>query len=218
MARNRSIHNPEIQQPAVPNSSRGKARRNNLLKTATRLFLKAGYGATSIDAVIQKCGGSKSTVYRYFPNKAGLFRAVIDSIVSGREPMDLDPALPVREVLIHFAEERMRVVFSRRHAALVRLIISERERFPDIARLYYERGPKLGHDVVVTYLKQLKNNHRLEVENANDAAHVFVSMLMHSWYIEQLYTPMPAPSPKAIRKRARWVVDEFLKRHVFDVE
>jgi len=205
-------------QAAEPTSSRGRARRNSILKSATHLFLKTGYGSTSIDAVIEQCGGSKSTVYRYFPNKAGLFRAVVDSIVKGKEPVELDPNLPVRDVLIRFAEERMQVVFSRRHAALVRLIISERKRFPDIAQLYYERGPKLGHTLVVAYLKQLQKNHRLQVENADDAAHIFTSMLMHSWYIEQLYTPMPAPSPPAIAKRAHWVVDEFLKRHVFDVK
>jgi hypothetical protein len=52
-----------------------------ILEAATDLFLKVGYEQTSIDAILLKSGGSKSTLYAYFPTKQDLFRSVIDSVV-----------------------------------------------------------------------------------------------------------------------------------------
>ena len=63
-------------------SSRGQQRKAKILSAATRLFLSEGYGETSIDAIVEKSGGSKATLYSYYPTKADLFRAVVDSIVT----------------------------------------------------------------------------------------------------------------------------------------
>ena len=53
----------------APQSSRGRERRARILKAATDLFLKTGYGDTSIDAIVEKSGGSKATLYTYFPTR-----------------------------------------------------------------------------------------------------------------------------------------------------
>ncbi len=60
----------------APASSRGQQRKVKILAAATKLFLKVGYGETSIDAIVQKSGGSKATLYSVVPTKADLFRAL----------------------------------------------------------------------------------------------------------------------------------------------
>ncbi len=194
-------------------SSRGQQRKAKILSAATRLFLSQGYGETSIDAIVEKSGGSKATLYSYYPTKADLFRAVVDSIVSTQEGPQLKSLDNVREALVNFAEHRLAVVFSSNHRALMRLIISERERFPDIARMYYEQGPLRSHSVLRDYFEALIEKGLLDIRSADEACEFFRGMLMHQRYIEQLYLDASPLSPEEIGVKARHVVDRFLEAY-----
>lgn len=57
----------------------------------------------------------------------------------------LDPAGNARLVLSEFAAQRLKIVLSPRHRAVLGLVIAERKRFPDIACIYFERGPQSSH-------------------------------------------------------------------------
>jgi AcrR family transcriptional regulator len=194
-------------------SSRGQQRKAKILSAATKLFLSDGYGETSIDAIVDKSGGSKATLYSYYPTKADLFRAVVDSIVTTQEGPELVSLDNVRDTLVAFAEHRLAVVFSRNHRALMRLIISERDRFPDIARMYYERGPLRSHTVLRDYFEVLIERGLLDIRSADEACEFFRGMLMHQRYIEQLYLGASPLSGEEIGVKARHVVDRFLEAY-----
>jgi AcrR family transcriptional regulator len=196
---------------AAPSSRRGQQRKGSILKAAIDLFLKNGYSRTSVNMIIARSGGSKATFYSYFPSKDVLLRAVVDEIVSNREEPDLGHSEDIRTALVTFAKQRLRIVFSRQHQALLGLIIAERERFPDIARMYYELGPKRSHDQVVEYMRGLEQRGRLDIENAEESAEFFIGMLLHQWYISQLYLRSPTPTPAAMQQRAEHVVGRFLE-------
>jgi len=196
---------------AAPASRRGQQRKSNILKAATALFLKNGYGATSVNMIVARSGGSKATFYSYFPTKDVLLRAVVDAIVSNREEPDLDASKDIKTALCAFAEQRLRVVFSRRHQALLGLVVAERGRFPDIAQMYFERGPKRSHYLLVKYMGKLQAQGRLDIESAEESAEFFIGMLLHQWYITQLYLHTDSPTPVAMRQRADHVVTRFLE-------
>ena len=197
----------------VPVSARGHQRKAKILAAATDLFLSIGYGETSIDAIVERSGGSKATLYSYYPTKADLFRAVIDSIVTTSETPKLESLHDVRDTLIKFSEHRLRVVFSSKHFALVRLIISERDRFPDIARMYYEEGPLYSHKILRGYFESLIDGGLLDIRSADEACEFFRGMLMHHRYLEQLYLDAQPLSEEEIGVRARHVVDCFLEAY-----
>lgn len=194
-------------------SSRGQQRKAKILSAATKLFLSQGYGETSIDAIVEKSGGSKATLYSYYPTKADLFRAVVDSIVTTQEGPELKSFDNVRETLVDFAEHRLGIVFSSKHRALMRLIIAERERFPDIARMYYEQGPLHSHIVLRDYFEVLIEKGVLDIRSADEACEFFRGMLMHQRYIEQLYLGASPLSAEEIGVKARHVVDRFLEAY-----
>ena len=196
--------------PTEPHSARGRARLQRMLSAATELFLRDGYDQTSIDAILVRSGGSKATLYAYFPTKEDLFRAVIDGVLVDNAQPALDTARETRAVLTDFAIERLHVIFSDRHRAVLRLIIAERERFPDLAQLYYERGPQRGHRTLVDYLEALRQRGALTVDDTEEAGEFFIGMLMHKWYKELLLLGAPTPSDEAIHQRAEHVVDRFL--------
>jgi TetR/AcrR family transcriptional repressor of mexJK operon len=193
-----------------PVSSRGQKRKARILSAATDLFLSVGYGETSIDAIVEKSGGSKATLYSYYPTKADLFRAVVDSIVTNQEGPRLRSQDNVKDALVAFAEQRLGVVFSRKHRALLRLIISERDRFPDIARMYYEQGPLRSHMLLREYFETLIKNGLIDIRSADEACEFFRGMLMHQRYIEQLFLDARPLSAEEISVKARHVVDRFL--------
>lgn len=196
--------------PAEPHSARGRARLQRMLSAATELFLRDGYDQTSIDAILVRSGGSKATLYAYFPTKEDLFRAVIDGVLVDNAQPQLDLSRDTRAVLTEFAIERLHVIFSDQHRAVLRLIIAERERFPDLAQLYYERGPQRGHLTLVNYLEALHQRGELSVEDPEEAGEFFIGMLMHMWYKELLLLGAPTPSDDAIEQRAERVVRSFL--------
>ena len=203
---------------AQSRSTRGQKRRAKILRAAARLFLDHGYGETSIDAIVARSGGSKATLYSYFPSKEELFHAVIDDIVSNRQQAVLEASGDLRAALITFALQRMRVVFSTQHRQLLRLIVSERDRFPAIAAMYFEHGPKRGHDLLVDYMKQLKTNGLLQIDSPVESAEFLIGMLVHQWYLMQLYLQGPPPTERAMRERATHVVDRFLEAFGFPQE
>ena len=52
-------------------------RRRALLDAARDVFLERGFANATIDAVVERAGGSKATVYSLFENKEGLFAALV---------------------------------------------------------------------------------------------------------------------------------------------
>src|ERR1700761_2914102 len=48
-------------------------RRKAILAIAREIFLTEGYAAASMSAIAARLGGSKGTLYNYFPSKEGLF-------------------------------------------------------------------------------------------------------------------------------------------------
>src|SRR5262245_39260887 len=52
-------------------------RRQALLEAARAVFLEKGYANATIDAVVERAGGSKATVYGLFENKEGLLAALV---------------------------------------------------------------------------------------------------------------------------------------------
>ena len=192
-----------------PQSARGRARLTKILEAATQLFLKVGYEQASIDSILLLSGGSKSTLYAYFPTKEDLFRSVIDKVVDNDIGAALEVGGNARIVLTEFAVRRMRVVLSPRHRAVLGLVIAERERFPDLARIYFERGPRKSQLQLAAYLETLKRHEVLAIDDATEAAELFVGMVFQRWQQQLFYVPLPAPSEAAVRAHAERVVTRF---------
>jgi AcrR family transcriptional regulator len=57
--------------------TKGQNTREHLVAAAKELFARDGYDATSIEAVLQRSGVSRGSLYHHFPEKKSLFDAVL---------------------------------------------------------------------------------------------------------------------------------------------
>ena len=54
-------------------------RRDHIIAVAAPVFAEDGYGASSMSSIAARLGGSKATLYKYFPSKQHLFEAVMEN-------------------------------------------------------------------------------------------------------------------------------------------
>lgn len=59
---------------------RGRATRQHLLEAATELFADRGFEGTSIEAVLERTGVSRGSLYHHFASKERLFEAVVEEV------------------------------------------------------------------------------------------------------------------------------------------
>lgn len=76
-----------------PTADQAAAIANTILSAATELFLSQDYEGASMEAIAARAGVPKSTLYKRFPDKRTLLRAVLKQRVSAWAP-------PVRHALL----------------------------------------------------------------------------------------------------------------------
>jgi AcrR family transcriptional regulator len=197
---------------AEPPSLRGQQRVAKILEAATELFLREGYDATAVDTIVEQSGGSKATLYSYFPTKADLFRAVIDRVAA--RSTQLQPSVErddPEDNLRDYSMRQLRTAFSEEHHALLRLIIAERERFPELAKTYFHKATRPSYDTIATYLGSLNDSGALDIDDVSEAVEYYVGMLFYSWYKRHLLFRTELPSDEDIRIRVERVMERFFR-------
>ena len=193
--------------PAAPSARRpaAVARRQAILEAATDLFLEVGYGATSMDALNRRVGGSKSTLYTYFGSKERLFGAVVEAVLEELEDAAatrLD-ALSLADGLRRIGITLCRLVTSERHVALARVVIAEAVRFPAIGRIYYRRGPARAYRWIDGFLAR----HGIRDKKAGER---FAGALIHRAFLRRLCLGEAVPDEAAMAREVADAVDRFL--------
>ncbi len=135
--------------------------RESFLEAATQSFLEKGYAATSIEAIAREAGVAKITIYRQFENKQALFSEVIhrsleQARIGMHEALKGDKT-DTEERLLELIEGMYLGASEPRTLGLLRLVIAEATRFPELSKMVYMENSKLL-DPLVQYLAE---SHRL---------------------------------------------------------
>ena len=120
--------------------SRSAARREAILAAALDEFSLRGFEAARLDDVARRAGVAKGTIYLYFRDKESLFqeliRAMLAPLVAIIERMGAAD-MPVALLSEHIVDLFVREVYETRRKDVIRLILTEGRRFPQIAEFYY---------------------------------------------------------------------------------
>jgi len=118
-----------------------KAKLQAILDAALDVFLEKGFAEARLEDVAARAGVAKGTIYLYVPSKQALFEALLQSGIGG----------PMGEIaqkvlaLDGSAEEQLRALFAflrrevlgTRRVDIVRLLLMEAGRFPELAEAYH---------------------------------------------------------------------------------
>jgi TetR/AcrR family transcriptional repressor of mexJK operon len=146
-------------------SRRAQQTREQLRAAAHRLFLQQGYLATSIDAILAEAGiSSKETLYRHYANKEALFVDVL-SYLTMEQPgfSEKLAALPtphdlssLRQALTQLSREILSMMSQPGYLPLVRTIIAEAPRFPQLGTLFFSTVTKPGLAIITALLREAR--------------------------------------------------------------
>ncbi|HKP27349.1 MAG TPA: TetR family transcriptional regulator [Dongiaceae bacterium] len=127
---------------------RAADRPREILDAALTVFVEKGFAATKLDDVAVAAGISKGLLYRYFDNKAELFKAVVRQtlVTTIRDVGDRARASESSHAALDVFLQQLTVVANdARRSAIPKLIISESGSFPELAVFYLAEviGPGL---------------------------------------------------------------------------
>ncbi len=171
---------PEQDKPATPESYSisSNAKQEQILQGAMQVFLQQGYAGTSMDRVAAAAGVSKQTIYSHFQDKEGLFVALIErvtirrfQIVFGPEPLQGEPTL----LLSRLAQVFLDKMVDQEYISLLRVIIAESGRFPELAQLYGRTVIQRGRGILGHYFA---SHPELNIPDPEATAQIFFGSLV----------------------------------------
>jgi TetR/AcrR family transcriptional regulator, mexJK operon transcriptional repressor len=165
-------------------AGRSARKRRAIFEAATTVFLSKAYLGTSMDEIAALARVSKQTVYKHFADKERLFSEIVTATVDEIANPNTDEVLRLQDTgdlerdLRRFARRQLRAVMEPRLLQLRRLVIGESGRFPQLGRLFYERGPGRTIDALATMFERLASRGALELDNPRLAAAHFNWLVM----------------------------------------
>ncbi len=124
--------------------AKSEAKRQAIMDVAAQVFREAGFERASMAEICQRVGGSKATIYNYFPSKENLFfeimfqssEAEFHAIHRVLDPTTED----ISEALRNFGQGFLTLLYSPEIQAARRLLNSSFG--SELGKLCYERGPE----------------------------------------------------------------------------
>ncbi|MDB6179100.1 TetR/AcrR family transcriptional regulator [Paracoccus sp. Z330] len=188
-------------------------RRNAILTAAAELFIENGFANTSIDAIIERVGGSKRTIYALFGNKTGLFEAIMRAHATrlfdesgGFDAKDL----PLPERLERFATKLLRLIAQPRTIGIYRLVASEAGRFPELGRLFRDLGPRQGRVWLAQVIAQAAQAGEIKAADPDAAARQFLGLLRSDLLFDLMLGLRATPDDDEIADIAHAATTVFL--------
>jgi AcrR family transcriptional regulator len=190
-----------------------EAKRVAILKAAEEVFREVGFERTSMSEIRERIGGSKATLYNYFPSKEKLFFEVmyhaknfeLDAIVSA---LDADSEDLKRE-LLQFGQKLLPVLYSPEAIAIRRLAISEAGH-SEIGKVCFEQSTVPMEKKVAEFLKKRMKRGELRISDPKTAAIHLLSLLESELLQRMLFGVLPAVKVETMNGAVRRAVDVFL--------
>jgi TetR/AcrR family transcriptional repressor of mexJK operon len=179
-----------------------------------QLFLEHGMQAVSVEAIAAQAEVSNRTVYSHFTSKQELLWAVIvhagESIRPAVNSCEATTLPELRLQLIEFGISLVNLISTPTIVKLGNLMVSESARHPDLAKQFYEWGPRRGQVAMTELLGSAKRRKLIASDASPHMAHHLLAMLQGTWHGEQQLGLTQQMTKSQIRKHVVDCVDFFL--------
>lgn len=194
--------------------TRSESTRKGILATAKKLFLKQGYGTTTMDEIAAGAGVSKQTLYGYFADKRALFVAVIKQAVGTpwaveETSVEVKTSEALRDVLYGIAQRINAVSLRPSYIKLLRVIVSENNNQPELGSLFRKSVTYQSLQSLTKLLTVAKDS-GVTTTNPTLAAQFFLGGFVIRIFLEGLLAQSQAIKRQS-DEELRIYVDEFIR-------
>lgn len=190
-----------------------------IVEAATTVFLNKGYLGASMDEIASLAAVSKKTVYKHFTDKERLFTEIViattdqvDAVVRHVADTTAHPD-DLNKDLSELARWMLTTIMQPRLVQLRRLIIASADRFPDLGRIWYERGFERVLTTLATSFHRHAEHGGLRVDDPLLAAHHFAGLLLWIPMNKVMFCGDDAYSDAELDHYAQQAVDTFLNAY-----
>jgi len=178
-------HVPALRKRGRPTADERRRREAEILDAALGVFLRTGYGATTVDELAAAAQVTKRTIYAYYGDKAEVFAAMVRHLAAA---VSLDAARD-HDSLETLAARIVVRLHSDELVGLHRLVIAESTRFPELAQILHHSGD-------ARHIARLAGHIRAERgPQSEPLAEPLFSLLLGERHRRRLLGIDPAPTP-----------------------
>jgi AcrR family transcriptional regulator len=146
-------------------------RRQAILDAGLEVFAAHGFAAARLDQVAEQAGVAKGTIYLSFKDKEDLFEQIVlgavSPVLARLDGVASQADIPVDALLGALFEVFTKEILGTKRKQIIRLVVSEGARFPNIARFYHREVVAKALDLVRRVAA------RAHPERASDALETF---------------------------------------------
>jgi AcrR family transcriptional regulator len=184
---------------------RKEDRPQEIADAAFEAFAEKGYAGTRIDDVAKRAGVSKGLTYLYYKTKEDLFKAVVRNVVVRRvdmligdiETSDLSSEEFIRGPFLSF----MKKVPGSPIAIVIRLLVSEGRKHPDLCDYYYDNVVARGMGAIRAFIERGVERGEFRREALDLQPHLFFAPMMLSMIWRLVFTEKPLDTDKLMESQ-----------------
>ena len=129
--------------PTETRRRRKAERPKEIVEAAFEEFSRNGYAATTLDHVAERAGVTKGTIYVYFDSKEHLFISMVRELTKAtldtvHEMFERHEGSTADLLRAQFSFIYQHIVEDRRRREVLRMLIAEAPRFPELADRYHQ--------------------------------------------------------------------------------
>jgi AcrR family transcriptional regulator len=134
----------EVLEARTDTRRRRKAERpQEILEAAFVEFSRNGYAMTTLDQIAERAGVTKGTIYVYFESKEHLFISMVREVTKAtldtvHEMLETHQGSTADLLRAQFSFIYQHIVEDRRRREVLRMLIAEAPRFPELADRYHQ--------------------------------------------------------------------------------
>lgn len=189
---------------------RARSRREaEILEAALAELREKGYRGTTMLAVARRAGASKETLYAWFGDKRGLFRALVAANaadIRGRLERALAGAADPRETLEALGPALLRLLLGDRAVAINRAAAADADDDANegggLGRALAEAGRDSVLPLIAAVLRDADARGRLRVDDPEEAAETWLGLLFGDLQIRRVIGVAALPDDTALAARA----------------
>jgi len=192
-----------------------------VVEAARTLFLRQGYGGTTMAQIAAAAGLTKRTVYNNYPDKDALFTQIVRDVTAFADAFAGDlrrqftsgiTRAGAPAALDELGRRLALGILRREVIEMRRLLIGEARQFPQLARDYFARAPGQVLDALAAGFTRMAKDGALRVPRPRDAAAQF-AYLVAGELLDRAVLTGTVPPRQLVVARARDGVETFLSRY-----